>query len=118
MRDPSVIFRQGFPFGKHELTIKLIDIPRKMHVLASFLAVYQSIDLFYSRDQEQELLTKAMNDFQVSPHGAFKRGQQFSQSCPRTLNDNHEFNAFLTTSLQWLLHVLNSDFSRGRAHLK
>jgi len=44
-----------------------------MHVLASFLAVYQSIDLFYSRDQEQELLTKSMNDFQVSPHGAFSK---------------------------------------------
>ena len=71
-----------------------------MHVCASFLAVYQPIDLFYSGDQEQELLPKSMNDIQVSPHGAFKRGQQCSQSCPRTLNDDHESNAFLTMSLK------------------
>ena len=90
-----------------------------MHVLASFSPfISRSIYFTVVTKKEQELLTKSMNDFQVSPHGAFKRGQQCSQSCPRTLNDDHELNAFLTTSLKWLLHVLNSDFSRGRAHLK
>lgn len=99
--------------------VKLIDLPRyrKTHVLASFLAVYQSIDLFYSVEQEQKLLPKSMNDFQVSPHDAFKRGQQCSQSCPRTLNDDHECNAFLTRS-EIMFHVLNSDFSLGRARFK
>ena len=71
-----------------------------MHVLASFLAVYQSIDLFYSGEQEQKLLPESMNDFELSPHGAFKRGQQCSQPCPRMLNDDHECNAFLTMPLK------------------
>ena len=56
-----------------------------------------------------------MNDFQVSPHGAFKRGQQCSQSYPRSLNDDHECNAFLMMSLKRMFQVFNYDFSRGAA---
>ena len=55
-----------------------------------------------------------MNDFQVSPHAAFKRGQQCSQWCPRTLNDDHECNAFLMMPLKWCFKFLILIFHEAR----
>lgn len=46
---------------------------------------------------------------------SLKRGQQCSHWCPRTLNDDHECNAFLMTVSEMMFQVFNFDFSRSPA---